>query len=95
MSNTSKSTNKQGWRKGLAVHEAANLFPRMSESELAELGEDVKHNGLRVPIAYRPTKTDSGDYEIQLLDGINRLDAMEQAAIPFSLIPNGGELSIS
>ena len=35
------------WRDHLKVHPAAALFPRMTEAELRELGEDIKRNGLR------------------------------------------------
>ena len=34
------------WRDHIKVHPAADLFPMMSESELRELGEDIKANGL-------------------------------------------------
>jgi len=33
------------WRDHLKVHPAAELFPRMTEAELRELGEDIKRNG--------------------------------------------------
>jgi hypothetical protein len=62
----------RGWRDHLPVHPAANLFPLMSEPELRELGEDIKVNGLRYPIAF---------YDDKLLDGRNRLDAMELVGI--------------
>ena len=57
-----------GLRDHLPVHPAADLFPLMSESELRELGEDIKANGLQSPIAV---------YRGKLLDGRNRLDAIE------------------
>jgi hypothetical protein len=66
----------RGWRDVLPVHPAADLFPLMSESELRELGEDIKANGLRSPIVL----TDD-----MLLDGRNRLDAMELVGIKFEL----------
>jgi len=56
------------WREHLKVHPAADLFPLMSEAELRELGEDIKANGLLSPIAL---------YKGELVDGRNRLDAME------------------
>ena len=53
----------------------------MSEAELKELGEDIKANGLRVPITLvewpgSPVKAD--DKPVALLDGRNRLDALEK-----------------
>ena len=35
-----------GWRDKYKVHPAADVFPMMSDEELAELGEDIKKNGL-------------------------------------------------
>jgi hypothetical protein len=50
-----KPINKPlSWRDFLTVHPAADLFPRMSESELRELGEDIEKNGLlEQPVFYR------------------------------------------
>jgi hypothetical protein len=61
------------WRDHLRVHPAAKLFPPMSESELRELGEDIKNNGLlEEPVLYRDQ-----ELGICVLDGRNRLDACE------------------
>jgi hypothetical protein len=68
------------WRDHLKVHPAADLFPMMSEPELRELGEDIKANGLRTPIAV---------YKGKLLDGRNRLDAMELVGIKFRFRADG------
>jgi ParB-like nuclease domain len=71
---------RKPWRDVIAVHPAANLFPMMSESELRELGEDIKKNGLLTPIVIF-----EGKAGCSLLDGRNRLDAMELVGIPFEL----------
>jgi hypothetical protein len=59
------------------VHPAADLFPLMSEAELRELGEDIKANGLRASIVL---------YKGKLLDGRNRLDAMELVGVKFGFM---------
>jgi len=69
-------TAGRSWRDVLPVHPAAELFPLMSPDELRELGEDIKNRGLQIPILIR------GD---ELLDGRNRLDAMELVGVPFQL----------
>jgi hypothetical protein len=96
MSNNQLSAVNQAarsWRDVLPIHPAAEAFPRLSEFELRELGQDIKQNGLRVPIAYRFTE-ESNVYEV--LAGISRLDAMETAGIAFRLVFGGdGELSIT
>jgi hypothetical protein len=57
------------WRDHLKIHPAAELFSLMSEPELRELGEDIKAKGtIHHPIVL---------YQGELLDGRNRLDAME------------------
>jgi hypothetical protein len=70
----------------LPVHPAADLFPLMSTDELKAVGEDIKANGLRE----RVTLYGSADNEAtwQLLDGRNRLDAMELVGLPV-LAANG------
>jgi hypothetical protein len=66
------------WRDHLPIHPAAELFPPMSEPALRELGEDIKANGLRTPIVV---------YRDKLLDGRNRLDAMELVGVKFRFAP--------
>jgi hypothetical protein len=63
-----RAQGRESWRDHLPVHPAANLFPPMSKDELRELGEDIKANGLVSSIVL---------YKGKLLDGRNRLDAME------------------
>jgi hypothetical protein len=70
-------SGKQQWRAILPVHPAAELLPRMTVTELKELGADIAANGLHTPIIL--LKDENGSE--QLLDGVNRLDAMEQAGI--------------
>jgi hypothetical protein len=62
------------WRDHLAVHPAAELFPPLPPDELRTLGEDIIKNGLTSPIAL--WRADPKVQE-QLLDGRNRLDAIE------------------
>jgi hypothetical protein len=67
-------TERFDWRKHLAVHPAADLFPLMSEAELKELADDIKKNGLIDPLVVWKKGG-------SLLDGRNRLDAMALAGI--------------
>jgi hypothetical protein len=64
----------RSWRDVLPVHPAADLFPMLPPDELQALGKDIKKNGLRVPIVLWAEKLGADFY---LLDGRNRLDAME------------------
>src|SRR5262245_4189990 len=73
MATTAKPT--PSWRDVLKIHPAAELFPLMPPDELKALGEDIKKNGLTSSIATTPDN--------QLLDGRNRLDAMEMVGIEF------------
>jgi hypothetical protein len=68
----------KSWRDVLPVHPAADLFPLMTPDELKTLGEDIKKNGLRSDIILW---LGGDDQPHQLLDGRNRLDAMEAAGI--------------
>ena len=64
------------------MHPAADLFPMMSETELKELGEDIKTNGLRVPIALWKEQKHFPPY---LLHARCRLTGMERAGIEIKL----------
>jgi hypothetical protein len=65
-----------GWRSNLPVHPAAELFPLMSPDGLRVLGADIIKNGLTSPIAL--WRAGPGE-QAALLDGRNRLDAIESA----------------
>src|SRR5215813_7363287 len=69
----STAPQAQSWRDTLPVHPAAELFPRMSEAELAALGKDIRKRGLTSSIAV----WSDGKSPEQLLDGRSRLDAIE------------------
>jgi hypothetical protein len=75
------SARKSSWRDVLPVHPAAELFPPMPPDELKALGQDIKETyQLAQPIALLVEgKT------CQLVDGRNRLDAMEQVGIEFEI----------
>jgi hypothetical protein len=78
MSLTAKSSPKQdrSWRTVLPVHPAAEPFPVMTAEELKTLGTDILKNGFTSPIVlWRPDPKSPA----QLLDGRNRLDAIEMA----------------
>jgi hypothetical protein len=62
------------------VHPAADMFPMMSDAELAALAADIAEHGLREPIAWH-TKPGSRA-KPQLLDGRNRLAAIDRIGEP-------------
>ncbi len=82
------------WRNVFKVHPACAIFPAMSPDELRALGEDIKANGLREDIKYvrynRRTEQydgmvrpgDDDDVDLILIDGGNRLNAMEMVGVP-------------
>jgi ParB-like nuclease domain len=73
------------WRDTIAVHPAADLFPMMSNEELYALAADIKKNGLQQEIIlWAPTPTAARD-QYQLLDGRNRLEAMERAGVTLDI----------
>src|SRR5215471_6537024 len=72
----SPACHASSWRDTLPVHRAAELFPLMSPDELRALGEDIVKNGLTSAIVLWQPDPKSPMY---LLDGRNRLDAIEIA----------------
>ena len=77
---TDDNARRASWRDHLKVHPAADLFPLMSEDELRELGEDIKKNGLKLPILYCAAPGDENG-KPALIDGRNRIAAMELVGI--------------
>jgi ParB/Sulfiredoxin domain len=80
---------KQSWRDVLPVHPAADLFPLMPEPDLKALADDIKKNGLQASIVVLADRQRDGPSTYQLLDGRNRLDALELAG--FDLIGSSPE----
>jgi hypothetical protein len=85
------NTAPKSWHDVIAIHPAAELFPLMSPAELRELGENIKKHGLRAPITIVEkdgvqVHKDMQASDYVLLDGRNRLDAMELVGIPFELV---------
>jgi ParB-like chromosome segregation protein Spo0J len=60
------------------VHPIADLFPMMTDEELADLAADIKANGLLHPIVV--------DKEGALIDGRNRARACEIAGVEPTII---------
>jgi hypothetical protein len=72
--NTTENSGPKRWRDVLPIHPAAELFPLMSEAELRELADDIEEHDLHEPVdLYYNRETQ----EIFLVDGRNRLDALE------------------
>jgi hypothetical protein len=73
------------WRNVLPVHPAAELLPLMERNELQALAHDIKLNGLRTEITiWSPPYNKGGmpdPHSGALLDGRNRLDALELAGM--------------
>jgi hypothetical protein len=74
------TSKPQSWRDCIAIHPAAELFPLMGEDELRELGEDIRKHGLCEGVAL---------LDGELLDGRNRLDAMEMIGV--KLVTDNGQ----
>jgi len=68
-------TKNMNWRSYVKVHPAADLFPMMGQENLQALSDDIRANGLRVPVVYFAARNG----ERLLLDGRNRLAAMALA----------------
>lgn len=66
-------TMTRSWRELLPVHPAAELFPRVTRVQIKELADDIERNGLR----QRVDLIEYRDGRCAVLDGINRLDALE------------------
>ena len=82
-------SSSSNWRKILPIHPAAQLLPPMTARELRELSEDIRARGLLQPIVIFQESVRGADFRYSLLDGVNRLDAMELVGIKFSVAHDG------
>jgi len=84
---------QNSWRDVYKVHPAADALPMLDADALRDLGEDIKKNGLRDPIILWSAFSGEGDPQdhtrrhrrdttTYVLDGRNRLDAMELVGMP-------------
>lgn len=83
--NAGETATQANWRDALRVHPACAAFPELAPDELIALGDDIKANGLRLPIVVR-AEGDASNPEFTLLDGRSRLDAMVAVGIGFKII---------
>src|SRR5262245_15543880 len=69
------------WRHVLQIDPRTERFPGMTPDELHALGEDIKRRGglPAVPLVLWEAEKNAQQF---LLDGRNRLDAMEAAGLP-------------
>jgi hypothetical protein len=77
------------WRDKIKVHPAADLWPMMADDELEALGRDILENGLQQRIVlWTPPegsverRSRRGPKQIYLLDGRNRLEAIDRVSPP-------------
>jgi hypothetical protein len=73
---------KRSWRNVLPVHPAADLFPLMTPTALRELADDIAKHGMREPAAFL-----FNGFNYVLLDGRNRLDALELLGVDIGSVP--------
>jgi hypothetical protein len=71
---------RETWRNVLPVCEAAVFFPQLPPDQLQALADDIYKNGLKTPISLWAERPGRGA-KFYLLDGRNRLDAMEMAGL--------------
>src|SRR5262245_216357 len=76
------------WRDALSIHPAAELLPLMSPEELRELAHDINKHGLLHKIDLYEDNETGIQY---VLDGRNRLDAME--LLGWDLLTVNGKLA--
>jgi len=77
------------WRDRLAIHPACLAFDDLPRAELEALAADIGKHTLRQPVVFLK----SADGQMQLLDGKNRLDAIE--LLGQHVIKPDGALTIS
>ncbi len=82
-----KSTAPKSWRSAVDIHPVCAKFAPISDVELRALGEDIKANGLRERVAVLSSAAVGLGKKPMLLDGANRLSAMEMVGLP--LIEDG------
>jgi hypothetical protein len=66
------------WREIIPVHPAADVFPLLAPEELKALAEDIEKHGLQSPVVWwKDYHEVYGSFRTYILDGRNRLDALE------------------
>ena len=76
---TTSKPKPKSWRDVLPIHPAADLFPMVTPDEKKALAKDIKKNGQQ----HRVVVFSEHGREPVLLDGRNRLDALEMLGMLF------------
>jgi hypothetical protein len=78
------------WRDVIKVHPEADKYPLLPAEELRELAADLEQHGLKTDLTlYEEPGSKPGTLTYSVLDGRNRLDAMEFADPEFTLVLKG------
>src|SRR6266404_3714624 len=86
MMRAQSAVRKTAWRKYLEPenwHPAANIMPMSSQEDFQRMVEDIRVNGLRVPVVL---------YKDKVLDGRNRLKACDKADVVPEFVNLEGEV---
>ncbi len=87
-SNTHSSESQaSSWRDGRQIYPAADDYPLLEDAELKALAKRIEESGLRVPIQTRSVASEDRPY---VIDGRNRLDAMEKV-LGWQIVNEKGE----
>ena len=74
------------WRDKYKVHPFADDFPMMSDKELDALGANIVANGLKQPITFWDADKGTPRSQRLLVDGRNRMEAMERVGLDLDRI---------
>jgi tRNA U34 2-thiouridine synthase MnmA/TrmU len=74
----SNNSTLPSWRDQIPVHPACDVFPMLGKDELRQLSEDIEKHGCREKVVIF-AEGSGREKVVSLLDGRNRLDAMELA----------------
>jgi hypothetical protein len=78
--------DNKGWRNYFRVHPTAEVFPLLPPDQLRKLAKDIDENSLKVSIQ---TRSVAGEDRPFVVDGRNRLDAME--SLGWQIVNGKGE----
>lgn len=89
MTKNNPTSKAKSWRDIFEVYPTADIFPMLPPDELKALADDIQANGLAQQILIADNPNDDAEKQWTVLDGRNRLCALESLSVELFTVQSG------
>jgi hypothetical protein len=84
------SAQFKAWREAFHIHPDCLKLPPAMPGEVAALASDISRQGVLMPVQFRIPEGESTTNDAEMIDGRNRLDALQQNGYRFAWVTGKG-----